>query len=1076
MVHLAACLAGWGGLMLEMVFLRRHGLLLGNTASASVLTLALFLLGLGIGGLLLPRLGFARRRPLAFASLLYAAVAVIGLMGDLLLVLAPPQGLLGGVGLCIVVPGLPALLMGGAFPLLFSVLERHAAPWRTGVLCGANLLGSVAAAFFGGNFLIQDLGLSMAAWLGAGGYGIAALVLALRSRWQRCGAELARPPLTPIGSLEWMALLSGAGVLSIEILMLRRLPFFLDGFQPTMAGVLAACLLGLSLGSMVGPAVCRSLFGKRAAAGSIVLALLVSGLGLHESVSPVLGQMQVDGDFGFHLRILAAALVAAGPACFFLGATIPLCLEGFAHPETRAPLAGRLFFFQGLGSLFGALAMGHWLPSLFPSTYFLYAGPAFALGVVILLWKQLGIWSLVGGLGVGALAIFGLSGGLPFRDSAAPTAGSRYDRPGRYRYLDHRTDSVVTASVVYDRRAHGMILFTDEFRAAYIDQDSGYMSVLGHLPFLLRPSLKQVAVVALGTGTTANAVSRWPGPERLDVVEISPAVVSMVDYFGRQGPGTTGPRAAFMVDPRSRVHVTDGRRYVAMAPPASLDLISMEPLLPYAPGTVPLYTREFYALCRSALSDTGMMVQWVPTHSMPKAYFETLLATFARSFPNHSVWLVNHSTLLVGSVGPHLPSADAISSRLAAAPGPAQTDLHEAGISGVEDLAAAFVGTEVLPVCGGLPDLVDDRPMLENIGYWSAATRQAFLPDNLAVLQAIAEQSPRWPATATKDLRSDRLEGLSYLARAQAEPSSTTSSMALRALARARSQAPSSVLLFSELARARRETMVSELYRAVPSPFDRVAFQSRLDLTSLVRQLDRDPSSAFLWAARAFAEPDVLQQQAAMDRAMALDPTFYDQWPQLWLSLESQKPPSAFRGPLEDLSNLPVGVELVRRATGERTADVVAFRSRFRVRVGYAFVEVLAQRALAADEVLAFRQVLDPSLLADASQVVVARKGDGVAELLPLWRMDLPITPALEDLRSGPVAGRLALATAISGRRTPAELNVLADLMLDEDLQVRRSAAVSLQRSLRGSIEYDPSWERRRLQAATAELRQLIGR
>jgi hypothetical protein len=207
-----------------------------------------------------------------------------------------------------------------------------------------------------------------------------------------------------------------------------------------------------------------------------------------------------------------------------------------------------------------------------------------------------------------------------------------------------------------------------------------------------------------------------------------------------------------------------------------------------------------------------------------------------------------------------------------------------------------------------------------------------------------------------------------------------------------------------------------------------------------------------------------------------LDPTFYDQWPQLWLSLESQKPPSAFRGPLEDLSNLPVGVELVRRATGERTADVVAFRSRFRVRVGYAFVEVLAQRALAADEVLAFRQVLDPSLLADASQVVVARKGDGVAELLPLWRMDLPITPALEDLRSGPVAGRLALATAISGRRTPAELNVLADLMLDEDLQVRRSAAVSLQRSLRGSIEYDPSWERRRLQAATAELRQLIGR
>ena len=1076
MVHLAAFLAGWGGLMLEMVFLRRHGLLLGNTASASVLTLALFLLGLGLGGLWLPRLRFAGRRPLAFASLLYAAVAVVGLVADLLLVLMPPQNFWGGVALCLLAPGLPALLMGGAFPLLFSVLRRHAAPWHTGLLCGANLLGSVAAAFFGGNFLIQDLGLSMAAWLGAGGYGIAALILALRSRWQRCGSEVVRPPLTPIGSLEWMALLSGAGVLSIEILMLRRLPFFLDGFQPTMAGVLASCLLGLSLGSMAGPAICRSLFGRRAAAGSIVLALLVSGLGLHESVSPGLGQMQVDGDFGFHLRILAAALVAAGPACFFLGATIPLCLEGFAHPETRAPLAGRLFFFQGLGSLIGALAMGHCLPSLFPSSYFLYAGPAVALLVVALLWKQLGLWTLVGGLGIGALAISGLSGGLPFRDSAAPTAGSRYDRPGRYRYLDHRTDSVVTASVVYDRRAHGMILFTDEFRAAYIDQDSGYMSVLGHLPFLLRPSLKQVAVVALGTGTTANAVSRWPGPERVDVVEISPAVVSMVDYFGRQGPATTGPRAAFMMDPRTRVHVTDGRRYVAMAPPASLDLISMEPLLPYAPGTVPLYTREFYALCRSALSDTGMMVQWVPTHSMPKAYFETLLATFARSFPNHSVWLVNHSTLLVGSVTPHLPSAEAMTSRLSTVSGAVRTDLHEAGIAGVEDLAVAFVGTQVLPVCGALPDLADDRPVLENIGYWSAATRQAFLPQNLAVLQAIAEQSPRWPATATKDLRKDRLEGLRYLARARSQPSSTNSSMALRALARARSQAPSSVLLFSELARARRETMVSDLYQVVPLPFDRAAFTGQLDSTSLLRQLERDPSSAFLWAVRAFAESDVLQQQAAMDRAMALDPTFYDQWPQLWLSLQSQQPPSDFRGPLEDLSDLPTGVELVRRSTGERTADVVAFRSRFRVRVGHAFVEVLAKRPLSSDEVIAFRQVLDPRLLADASRAVVARDGDRIAELLPLWRADLPITPALEGLSSGSVAGRLALATAISGRRTPEELNVLADLMLDEDLQVRRSASVSLQRSLRGAIAYDPSWDGPRRQAAAAKLRQLIGR
>ena len=35
MVHLAALLAGFGGLLVEMVLLRRHGLLLGNTAAAA---------------------------------------------------------------------------------------------------------------------------------------------------------------------------------------------------------------------------------------------------------------------------------------------------------------------------------------------------------------------------------------------------------------------------------------------------------------------------------------------------------------------------------------------------------------------------------------------------------------------------------------------------------------------------------------------------------------------------------------------------------------------------------------------------------------------------------------------------------------------------------------------------------------------------------------------------------------------------------------------------------------------------------------------------------------------------------
>ena len=103
-------------------------------------------------------------------------------------------------------------------------------------------------------------------------------------------------------------------------------------------------------------------------------------------------------------------------------------------------------------------------------------------------------------------------------------------------------------------------------------------------------------------------------------------------------------RAPFALDPRTDFHVTDGRRYVARAAAGCLGLISMEPLLPYAPGTVSLYTREFYQLCSRALSDDGLMVQWVPTHSMPEHYFRTLLATFASKGGYVDVFRVREST------------------------------------------------------------------------------------------------------------------------------------------------------------------------------------------------------------------------------------------------------------------------------------------------------------------------------------------------------------------------------------------------------------------------------------------------
>ena len=63
MLHLAALFTGFGGLLLQLAWLRRYGLLMGNTSVAAAQVLGVFLLGIGAGGLLVARTRMAGRAP-----------------------------------------------------------------------------------------------------------------------------------------------------------------------------------------------------------------------------------------------------------------------------------------------------------------------------------------------------------------------------------------------------------------------------------------------------------------------------------------------------------------------------------------------------------------------------------------------------------------------------------------------------------------------------------------------------------------------------------------------------------------------------------------------------------------------------------------------------------------------------------------------------------------------------------------------------------------------------------------------------------------------------------------------------
>jgi len=978
MIYLAVVLSGLGGLLAELVLVRRFGLLLGNTSEASAFVIGSYLLGLGVGGLLVPLLGRRVARPLAAAGAVYLCVAVTVLGFDLLLRGLEPVSASLGFGLLLLSPGIPTVLMGLAFPLVFAGLPPGWQRWQVGALMAANLAGSLVGTALGGNWWIPELGLVTSAWLAAGAYVAASLLLLAAGAWppERAGPAAFAPRRLPEHlDLALAAALSGALVVGLQILLLRRLPFYLEGFQPTLSGVLASCLLALSLGSALGTGLLGRLFGERAPALSLALAVLCLNVGLQEHAVRPLSRLAVTSDLGLHARIWLCALVSAGPTCFFLGAVVPLCVSRFQDPALRSVMAGRLFFWQGVGSILGSLTVGHLVPALWPRAFFVVT-PVLLGGVcLVLLVRWLRPPLVAGGLALVAIAsLTGLSGPGRLLAPEPPLQGPARDRGMPLRLLDHRSDSVLTASVSYDRSRHSMVLHTNEFRATETGPFADYMKVLGHLPFLLRDDLEEVAVIAFGTGTTAKSVVTWPEPRKIHLVEISEAVLHMAPHFSGVGPLRDLQVPRFLQDLRTRIHITDGRRFLGLLENDRLDLITIEPLLPYAPGTASLYTREFYALAARALRPRGLMVQWVPTHALPEPYYATLLATFGRSFAHSSVWFVDGATLLVGSEQPHLPDLATLEERLDNAPEQARIALHEAGLASAVDLAICFLGSDLASLVGAAPDLVDDRPFVERVGIWKYdGTHRWFYRPNYRVLAALTRLESDSPLDREgfRRVREERVAAATLLKEASlAQNPLANSRQAARLLERARERLPESVLLYVE------ETLALRFARA-----HQMAWVGQDRAGEIARKhLRRDAGSAIFQAARALPAPDgepALAPDRAAALAVAIDPLFFQDPPVYLAHLTA---PANAESPLESLGYLQKGAALAEAAVRDDPLGA-ALRAAYRVRSGLALIEVLAERPLTPAEQRALSVLLDPALLSLAEQAVMRRGGVPAQEL-----------------------------------------------------------------------------------------------
>jgi spermidine synthase len=281
--------------------------------------------------------------------------------------------------------------------------------------------------------------------------------------------------------------------------------------------------------------------------------------------------------------------------------------------------------------------------------------------------------------------------------------------------------------------------------------DAGTQVMSGLLGALLHPAPKRVLVVGLGTGSTAGWLAEVPGVERVDVVELEPAVAEVAR---RCAPVNRGA----LVNPRLRLFFGDAREHL-LATRERYDLIVSEPSNPYRAGVASLFTRDFYRAVVSRLEEDGLFLQWIQAYEVHARSMRSLYATLASELPVVETWQTLPTDLmLVASRTPLRHDLARLGKRIAEEP--FRTALKDTWrTDSVEGLFARFVAAPALAErlrASDAPLNTDDRNGLE-FGF-ARSVGVSDLLDVEAVQEAAAEIQADRPSVRGGELDALRLE------------------------------------------------------------------------------------------------------------------------------------------------------------------------------------------------------------------------------------------------------------------------------------------------------------------------------
>jgi len=820
--------SGATALAYQTVWVRELQLVFGTSTFAISTVLAAFMGGLAAGGFLMARVADRISRPLATYGGLEIGIGIYAVLFPTIVKLVMPlylevwralepgpvvfglvQFALVGVTLL-----LPTAAMGATLPLLarFATLRLGAAGERVGTLYAVNTAGAVAGTIACGFILLPWLGRETTTFVAASAnllLGTGAIVLDRWSRSTEHPALLDDLPIVAADARLFPALpvvtfaigLAGFSALIYEVAWTRVLGLMLGGSTYTFSVMLVAFLLGIAIGGRAGgPLADRWLAtgGLRRvllafAAVEVGIALVSYALMYVYPELPFLYvrlydtfAMSENPRAMFAVSLIVAGLVMTPPAVL-MGMHFPLAVRAVVGGDSAlgGPV-GLVYGANTLGGVFGAFLAGFvLLPSIRVQGTVLVAAFAELAAAAVLVWAATrgGDRRVLGWTAVALAALALLFGARrPPWDPMLMTAGmyhyaSHFDDHSREGILhftmsydlvfyEEGLSSVVTAARSTD--TENMWLANNGKVDASTTADMPTQVLCSLLPIQFVDDPEDVLVIGLASGITAGAVSLVPEVERLDVVELEPAIRRAARYFDDWNHHV-------LDDERLTLVQNDGRNHILLTPPGTYDVIVSEPSNPWISGVSNLFTRDFLEIGKTRLKPGGVWSQWVQMYGMDSTDLRILLRTFAEVYPYALVFatIEDADLVLVGSESPLVPT-ETTALRLLGWPQVRQ-ELKEVGIRGPFDLLSLyqFDRDVILGMAEGVPLNTDDNMIIEyhaplNLHVDTSYENFQLLLDNAKIPEAgIGTDPDQWAKLARSyHERDDQIRATSAMAKA----------------------------------------------------------------------------------------------------------------------------------------------------------------------------------------------------------------------------------------------------------------------------------------------------------------------